>query len=305
MKAAVILNATAGSSKPENGAADPDRIRELFAALDCEAVIYVTDRETLVSKVKQALDSRVDAVIAGGGDGTVSAVARGLTGCDTPLGVLPLGTLNHFAKDAGIPLALEDAVRTVVTGVATPIDLAEVNGVPFINNSSVGIYPALVQARDALQEQTGQGKWSAMLRAGLRVFRRFHVLHVRLEADGVPIHRRTPLVFVGNNEYRMELFKQGSRTGLDGGRLCLYIANCDCRWCIIRLFCRFLVGRLEQTRDFESRVATEVWIEHRKRSLHVSIDGEVLRLELPLHYTIRPLALEVILPLVDSRADLK
>ncbi|MBI5095251.1 MAG: diacylglycerol kinase family lipid kinase [Candidatus Hydrogenedentes bacterium] len=303
MKVAVILNAAAGSSQPEKGANAPDRVRELFAALDCEAVIYVADGETIVSTVRRALDSGVDAVVAGGGDGTISSVVRGLIGRETPLGVLPLGTLNHFAKDAGIPFALEDAVRTVVMGVATPIDLAEVNGVPFINNSSVGAYTALVQARDALQKQTGQGKWSAMLRAGLRVFRRFRVLHVRLEVDGAPIRRRTPIVFVGNNEYQMELFKQGSRAKLDSGHLSLYIANSDSRWRMIRLFCRFVVGRLEQTRDFESRVATEVWIEHRRRSLHVSVDGEVFRLVPPLHYRIRPLALKVILPLAAPPAE--
>ena len=302
MKVAVILNATAGSPQPANGAAGPDRIRELFAALDCEAVIHVTDGETLVPKIKQVLNSGVAAVIAGGGDGTVSSVVRELIGREIPLGVLPLGTLNHFARDAGIPLALEDAVRTIVTGVATPIDLAEVNGVPFINNSSVGLYPALVQAREALQKRTGQGKLPAMLKAGFRIFRRFPMLYVRLEVDHVRIYRRTPLVFVGNNEYQMELFKQGSRDRLDGGHLYLYVANCDCRWCMVRLFCRFLAGRLRQTRDFESRAATEVWVGHRKRSLRVSVDGEVIRLELPLHYTIRPLALKVILPLIEPSA---
>jgi diacylglycerol kinase family enzyme len=296
MKVAVILNTTAGPSQSGNGAAGSGRIRELFAALKCECIIHVTDGETIASRVKQSLDAGVDAVVAGGGDGTVSSVVRGLIGRDTPLGVLPLGTLNHFAKDAGIPLVLEDAVRTVVTGAARLVDVGEVNGVPFVNNSSVGLYPALVQARDAFQRRTGLGKWAAMLQAGFRVFRRFPMLHVRLQADGVPIHRRTPIVFVGNNEYQMKLFKQGSRARLDGGHLYLYVANSDCRWCTLRLFCLFLAGRLRQARDFESRAVTDMWVEHRKRSLRVSIDGEVIRLELPLHYTIRPLALKVILP---------
>jgi diacylglycerol kinase family enzyme len=296
MKVAVILNAAAGSSKSNNGESVPDRIRDLFAELGCDASIHPLDGDSLTDTVRRAVEAGVDVVVAAGGDGTISSVARELADHEVPLGVLPVGTLNHFAKDAGIPLDLQDAVRTVVAGVATPIDVAEVNDILFLNNSSVGLYPALVRARDAWQEQTGHGKWTAMTLAGLRVLRRFPLLQVRLEADGVPIRRRTPIVFVGNNEYQMDLFRQGSRACLNAGRLCLYIANCDRRWCIFRLFVRFLVGRLEQTRDFESRPASEVWIDHRKRSLHVSIDGEVVRLQPPLHYRIRPLSLKVILP---------
>ncbi|MDX9973383.1 MAG: diacylglycerol kinase family protein [FCB group bacterium] len=289
MKVAVILNKAAGSS---NGDAEPDRIRELFAALDCEASVSAIEEKALEDAVK----SGVDALVAAGGDGTVSFVARASATSGIPLGVLPVGTLNHFAKDAGIPLDLEEAVRNVIGGEPTAIDMGEVNGVLFLNNSSVGIYPSLVQARNAWQDLTGHGKWSAMFRAGLRVFRRFPVLHVRMEVDGVPFHRRTPVVFIGNNEYQMNLFKQGSRSCLTNGCLSLFITNCEERWCMARLFARFLVGRLDQAKDFESKSVAEVWIEHRKRSLHVSVDGEVIRLEPPLHYTVRPLALRVILP---------
>jgi len=260
------------------------------------------DGEAIASHVKHALDSDADVIVAGGGDGTISSVVRGIIGGRRSLGVLPLGTLNHFAKDMGIPLELHDAIRTVVTGVSTSIDIAEVNGVAFVNNSSVGVYAALVRGREALQKQSGRGKVYAMLAVGLRMLWKFPMLDVDLDADGESISRRTPLVFIGNNEYQISLFEQGARARLDGGRLCLYIAQCDGRWAAVRLLVRFILGRPEQARDFELWKVKEVRIKSHKHHLHVAIDGEVFRLTPPLRYVIHPMALQVIVPPASSNA---
>ena len=90
-----------------------------------------------------------------------------------PLGVLPLGTLNHFAKDLGIPEKLEDAVALITAGHTRRVDLGEVNGEIFINNSSLGIYPYLVSDRERQTSATGRTKWVAASLAFLRVLRRF------------------------------------------------------------------------------------------------------------------------------------
>ncbi|MEO5735178.1 MAG: diacylglycerol kinase family protein [Rubrivivax sp.] len=92
-------------------------------------------------KVTQAISQRADVIVAGGGDGTVSAVAAALTGGDIALGVLPLGTLNHFAKDLGLPLTLDEAVRQIAAGQTTRVDVGGVNGRVFVTNSSLGLYP--------------------------------------------------------------------------------------------------------------------------------------------------------------------
>ena len=154
-------------------------------------------------------------VVAGGGDGTISTVAALLAGTDKALAVLPLGTLNHFAKDLGLPLELEAAARVAATGRVVRVDVGEVNGRVFINNSSIGLYPRLVRRRQQQQDRLGRGKWAAFLFAGLSVLRRYPFLDVRLEADGRTFSRRTPFVFVGNNDYLMDGLQIGARARLD------------------------------------------------------------------------------------------
>ncbi len=108
--------------------------------VDVEVIAFDPGSD-LTAMAKEAVESGSSIVAAGGGDGTISAVAAALVGTDTALGVLPLGTLNHFAKDLGIPLKLEDAVRALLTGETIAVDVAEINGKVFLNNSSLGLYP--------------------------------------------------------------------------------------------------------------------------------------------------------------------
>jgi diacylglycerol kinase family enzyme len=251
--------------------------------------------------VRRALSNGARAVVAGGGDGTVGSVAGALAGTDRPLGVLPLGTLNHFAKDLGIPLGLEEAARNVCEGREVLVDVGEVNGQVFVNNSSLGLYPRIVRRREKLQEREGSGKWSAFVRASLAMLRRYPFLSVRLDADGRRISRKTPFVFVGNNEYQMESLQMGGRRCLDAGRLSLYVAHRTGRLGLLRLALSALFGRLRQAEDFDSLCAREVWVETRRpRRLPVATDGEVTVMTTPLHYRVRPRALRVIVPKEES-----
>src|SRR5205823_8463154 len=118
-----------------------------------------------------------------------------------PFGVLPLGTLNHFAKDLGIPLELPDAVRNLVSGQPMAVDVGEVNGRIFLNNSGLGLYPDIVHDREKQQRRLGRGKWPAAVWAALAALRRFPFLSMRVTADGQRLARRTPFVFIGNNAY--------------------------------------------------------------------------------------------------------
>ncbi|MBV9924000.1 MAG: NAD(+)/NADH kinase [Acidobacteria bacterium] len=296
----VIINAAAGG-----GSEDDERARaveEAFKACGVGAHVSVARAGVDVKEfVQRALADGARAVVAGGGDGTVGAVAGALAGTNMPLGVLPLGTLNHFAKDLRIPLTLAEAARNVCEGEAVPVDVGEVNGHVFVNNSNLGLYPRIVRRREKLQEREGSGKWSAFLRASLAVLRRYPFMSVRLEADGKEIARKTPFVFVGNNEYRVENLQLGARTCLDAGRLSLYVAHRTGRLGLLRLALSALLGRLREAHDFDALCAREIWVETRRpRRIPVATDGEVLVLSTPLHYRIRPGALKVIVPVEDG-----
>lgn len=292
MRAIVLLNAGANSNSPpasEVGAA----LRA--AAVDAE--VRLTAGADLTAEARRVLaGGNVDAIVAAGGDGTVSAVATALAGTDTFLGVLPCGTLNHFAKDLGLPLTLPEAARVIAAGHVASVDVATLNGRVFINNSSIGLYPHIVHYRDKQIERLGRGKWLAMAAAFVSVFRRFPVVRVRIDTNDTSHVHTTPFVFVGNNEYQMDLFNLGTRRTLARGVLCLHFTQRAGRLGLIHLALRALLNRLDQAADFVSLCAHEVWIETTKKTLRVSLDGETQRLVPPLHYQIRPGALRVLVP---------
>ena len=288
----VIMNRGAGGSD------DPEtRIVELLRRHGEEArVVHPNKSNNIASVAHEAARSAERIVVAAGGDGTISAVAAALAGSDKILGVLPVGTLNHFAKDLRIPLDLEEAVRTIVEGDTTTVDVGEVNGRVFINNSSLGLYPRIVSRREAQQQRLARGKWTAFFWATLQALRRFPFLDLRIVFEGRQISRRTAFLFVGNNEYEIAGFNLGSRACVDAGNLGLYLTHRTGRLGLFRLAFHALFGRVDQAKDFDVFCVTEARIETRKRRLLVACDGEVAFMETPLLYRTRPAALRVLVP---------
>ena len=294
----VIVNAGSGNG---NDQALVDRLARLFQAAGLQAEIELADGgEAIATAVDTAIARQPRLIVAGGGDGTVSTVAAALVDSGIVFGVLPLGTLNHFAKDLGVPLELDDAVALLAEGHAARVDVGEVNGRIFVNNSSLGLYPDIVRDRERQQKRLGRGKWLAFAWAALAALRRFPFLGVALVVDGKEVLRRTPFVFIGNNEYRMEGFAIGERSGVDDGRLSLYVAQRPGRWRLLQLALRALTGRLRQARDFDAILATDIVIQSRRKRLRVATDGEVTVMTPPLQYRVRPASLLVIRPRIDA-----
>ncbi|HEX7558184.1 MAG TPA: diacylglycerol kinase family protein [Usitatibacter sp.] len=290
----MIVNAVAGSG---HGPGDLEAIRAAFAAAGARAdILAARSGAEIVGLAERAVGERHPVIVAGGGDGTINAVAGIVAQSGLALGVLPLGTLNHFAKDLRIPLTLDGAVATIVANHQARIDVGEVNGRAFINNSSLGLYPALVTARDNQRRRLGRSKWHAFFWATLTVLRRHPMLNVRLVLDDVTQDRRTPFVFIGNNEYRIEGFDIGRRERLDGGAFSIYLTRRHGRRGILGLALRALVGRLHDTRDFEALTAHSIRIATKRKTLLVATDGEVTRMRTPLEYRIRPRGLRVVVP---------
>jgi diacylglycerol kinase family enzyme len=291
---AALLNAHAGTG---HDAARAAQLRQRFEARGTSVdVRLVAKPGDLPRAIDAARASGVDAVVAGGGDGTVSAVAGALAGTGLAFGVLPLGTLNHFAKDLGLPLELEAAIDVILHGEVARVDVGEVNGRRFVNNSSLGLYPDIVRERERQQHRLGRGKWTAFAWASLAVLRRYPLLGVRLVIDGEQRRCRTPFVFIGNNAYQMQGLSIGARTRLDAGCLALYVAPLAGRWRLVHLGLRALLGRLRQARDFEATLAAEIVVESRHRRLRVATDGEVTPMVPPLRYRVLPRALCVLRP---------
>jgi diacylglycerol kinase family enzyme len=300
VKIAILLNAKAGGS---NRKKCEQRAAEILAGCKergIEATAHLCAGARLSAKATELARSGVDAVVAAGGDGTVSAVAAGLatSATDVVLGVIPLGTLNHFAKDLGVP-EVGVALDVIAAGHIERIDVGEVNGRVFVNNSSIGLYPEMVVQRDDDQRRNGAGKWPAMLRAAFRTLMRFPLLHVAIALADRVFSARTPIVFVGNNEYDRELNELGTRRRLDRGRLAIYTIRSTRRLHMFWVLLRTLVRRGKHD-DFEKHTVERADIVTSKRSLKVALDGEVVRMKPPLTYKSHPGALRVFAPITEG-----
>jgi diacylglycerol kinase family enzyme len=192
MKAIVLLNKEAGTLTARH---QVPVVGDAFSAAGVEAEIRFVTGKRLRSEAQAALAFAADVVVAGGGDGTLSTVAGVLAGTQVPLGILPLGTLNHFARDLGIPFDVQRAARVIAAKHIGIVDVGEVNGRVFINNSSLGIYPRAVLERESLRHKHRLSKWTAMIAAVIKVFLRFPIVRVRIATGADTILKKTPLVF--------------------------------------------------------------------------------------------------------------
>jgi diacylglycerol kinase family enzyme len=284
---------------------DFERSRAKIAAA-CEAngltaEIAVASDGKITDAVRRALactsagQAEFDLVAVGGGDGSVRAAAAALVGGEVPLGILPLGTFNHFARDLGIPLDPDGAIATIAKGQVKRVDVGKVNGRVFLNNSSLGIYPHLVAERRRYRRH-GLAKWGAAALALCRVLWRLPRPRVRVLAPNWQAERRTACLFIGNNMYELDAFAVARRSALDKGEFCVYIANRQSRAALLRLALRAVLGRLEPGCDFTLARLEGVEIRARRHRLRVALDGESMILRPPLRYRVRPRALRVIIP---------
>ncbi len=211
------------------------------------------------------------------------------------LGVIPAGTLNHFAKALSLPIDVEQAVAIIRAGRIRAVDVAEVNGRIFINNSSLGLYPLMVVLRRK-QEKLGFSRRIAQLWAAAVSLVRMPVLDVTLTIDSSRMRRRTPLIFVGNNQYEFEGVNVGERASLTEGELFVSIINSTSRLHFLHLMVLALAGKIKDRDEFAAFSTMEAIVESRRGLVRVSLDGEVVVMRPPLHYRVRPASLRVLTP---------
>ena len=290
MKAAILINRGGGSAKRE-------LVEKAIAGLRLGEEAQWLDGNEIAQAAKRAVEGGARLVVAGGGDGTLSCVAGALAGTGAALGILPLGTLNHFARDLGVPLDLAEAAAVIAQGRTRAVDVAEVNGRVFVNNSAIGLYPLMILDRDSQQRRLGRSKRLAMIVASLRTLFRFHHRRLTLTVNDERSGRiDTPLLFVGNNDYRIDLGAPGQREKLDGGQLCVFVLRKQTRRGLIAATVRALMGRSRDDDMMRIDGVERLHVSSRRSRLAVSLDGETALMDTPLDYRIRPKALKVVAP---------
>ena len=295
MRAIALLNLGGGTLA--RGAASPEAVAAALHEAGVEARVLEVPSARLSSAAREAAASGVDLVIAGGGDGTVGAVAGALAGSDTVLGVLPLGTFNHFARDVGMPPDLPAAARALATSQPCALDLAEVNGHRFVNNSALGFYPEVVLERSEPRIRTRLRKALVSLAAAARVVGHYRLSRVTLEVEGERVTTRTPFVFVSNNPAEMRLFGFGQRARLDSGKLFVYVHHGTSHLAVLHTILAALFKDVRAAGRFDQWETDAVDVEYRhRRPVPVFLDGELLHLQPPLAYRILAGRLRVAMP---------
>ena len=298
MDAIILINRTGGIAKN-----DPEIGRKVAAAMHAAGIggeIELLDGASVAKRAKEAVAANAPLVIAGGGDGSISAVVRAVAGTETVLGILPLGTLNHLARDLGVPFDIDKAAGIIGEGRVRRIDVAELNGRIFVNNSAIGLYPLMVVDREAQQKRLGRSRKFAMVTAAVRTIMRFRHNRVTICADGDRVKIDTPLLFVGNNEYCVALPAPGKRERLDAGMLCVLVLRKKGRWGLLATALRALMGLTSEDDMVRLDSVQSLRVESHRSHLTASMDGETEQIQSPLTYCIRPGALQVMAPIARS-----
>jgi diacylglycerol kinase family enzyme len=297
-KVIALMNVGAGEATR-----DPKSMREsalaAFAQAGIAAEVECLSGAELLDAAKRAVESAREndaIVVAAGGDGTIRTVASLLAGTGLRMGIIPLGTFNHFAKDLGIPIDIEGSVGIIVSGRVIDVDVAEVNGRVFVNNSSIGVYPYMVVDRERRRRRTGVRRGLAMVLAGLRMLRIFPLRRLTIRVQGTGERWRTPCLFVGNNKYSFSFTAVKKREQLDAGELWFYIVKQQTRLGLLWLTLRSLIGLGHPERDVRVFATADAEILSGRKRLKVATDGEVTAMRPPLHYRIRPRDLRVYVP---------
>jgi diacylglycerol kinase family enzyme len=280
-----FVNPTAGS------AADVERALQKAGCFE----VCACEPTGVTQAVRKAIADGATRIAAAGGDGTISAAAAAVAGTNVELVVIPAGTLNHFARDNGIPTDLDDACALAVSGRIRAVDVGWVNGRLFLNTSSVGVYANFVRVRERLEPRFGY--WLASTQAMVRTFARVRPFRVWFESDAVQRSYETPLVFISVGERELKLPKLGGR--VEGGRPGLHVMVVRGRTRARLVALSFAaagrgVRALSRTPHLDSFVITRCRIEQRHST--VAVDGEVVTMESPLEYEHGPEALKLVVP---------
>ena len=298
---------------PGSGANDATQTRELLSRVFTEAgrPAYFTDvaRPELLADAFEEVAVQASKVggivVAVGGDGTINTAAHAVLSRGCPLGVIPQGTFNLLARDHGIPTDAEAAARALLRAAATPVQVGIVNTQVFHVNASLGLYPQLLQDREAFNAQFGRRPWVALVSGLVTLFKWRRQMVLDIELDGQRTVLTTPTLFVSNNRLQVE------RVGLDDdvaekvgqGRLAGLVTRPIGNWAMLGLVLRGAIGRLgeaDQVHDFSFQ-RLDVKVRGRRR-VKVSTDGEVQVMTPPLCFAVAPEPLLLMVPAAEDRS---
>ncbi|MGE4248914.1 MAG: diacylglycerol kinase family protein [Parvibaculaceae bacterium] len=291
----MVLNRDSGTLRDGDADGMARIIADIVTAHDHAVDVRLAQGAEIKEALTAARESN-DAVLAGGGDGTVSTAATLFTGHKTALGILPLGTMNLFARALGVPLKLEEAVEALVAGEKRHIDVGEVNGEIFVHHVTLGLHPRIVAGREKEKYGSRLGKKLVALKVWWRLVRRAPRMTLRLMVDADRVKLKTASLIIANNPFIEKLGGLPHSEIPDRGKLAVYAAQTRDWTELLAMSAQASFGKWESNSKLDFLEGREIAIHAKRPRLRASVDGELVYLRTPLRAKIRPSSLWVLCP---------
>jgi len=288
----VVMNAGSGHGDTQVAI---DTVREKLAQSGRQHEIYLVENPQQLTALaetaaKKALEFN-GAVVGAGGDGTLNTVARQAYAVDRPFGVLPQGTFNYFGRTHRIPEDTAAALDQVLRATPVPTQVGQVNGQLFLVNASLGLYPKLLEDREAFKQQFGRTRLIALASSAITFLQDHRALLLRINRDGVEEAIYASTLFVGNNELQLQ------QVGIDEaeavpGKLAAVAVRPASKSAMLGVFLRGALGTLGASDQIESFAFTNLQVQPRlpngRRRIKIAIDGEISWFTTPLTFEVAP-----------------
>ena len=305
----IVFNVGSGSRDAEEEKQTISRVLHEggrdFEFLQCEG------SESINTLAKRAVDlakARHGVVVAAGGDGTINAVANAVLGSGCPFGVLPQGTFHYFGRDNAISQDSTQAARVLLRGRVLPVQVGKVNGRLFLVNASVGLYPQILEDREAWKRQFGRSRFVAFVSGMVTLLQARGQLDLRIELAGQAASLRTPTLFVGNN--RLQLVQAGidaqHTDALTQGQLAAVAVRPIGTLALFGLLLKGVLGRLGEAENIRSFSFKRLTVTPRAmKRIKVATDGEIVWMQTPLVFEVAPEPLLLLVPLPDDQVEIE
>ena len=289
-----VINAAAGSS---DAGAKRDVIEAALRAGGRHGVLLFCSAAELTGVAQQAATQAIanrTAVVAVGGDGTLNTVAQAAHAVGCAMGVVPQGTFNYFARTHGIPADPAEAVRLLLRSAPAPVQVAGINDRVFLVNASLGLYPDLLEDREAYKARFGRSRWVAFVAACATLLRAQRRLRLHIEMGGTARDVQTLTLFVGNNRLQLQQFGAEPEDTLAGtpghGSMAALVLRPIGMLSMIRLMLHGAMGTLGEAQSVErfefERMVVRPTLAPGRRGVKVAFDGEVTRMRAPLDFRV-------------------
>ena len=297
----VVLNTGSGHLETDQ------RVETIRSVLNASGrrheLTQVQDPRDLGKAAGQAIEwaqRHQGAVVVAGGDGSINTLAQQVLPTGLPFGVLPQGTFNYFARANGIPTDTEDATRALLTAHVRPVQVGMVNDRVFLVNGSMGLYPQVLEDREAFKHRFGRTRPVALMAALFTLLSQHRDWVIKVEIDGQIKTMVTPTLFVGNNALQLEQIGIPEAPMVQADRLVALVVKPQSRLAMLGLLLRGALGQLGEAEQVTSvafnRLTIEPRLPHKPRKIKVATDGEIAWLTTPLTFRPAPQHLQLLVP---------